>query len=93
MKRFLRLLNRFGIGRAICLVLLFDLVVLRVWVGLARRAAAQELSTSRGSRCCGRLVVDIDEESPKGVGQWAVGLALAHLKRGNRGAVLGASSI
>ena len=31
MKRILRLLNRFGMGRAIALVLLVDLVLLRIW--------------------------------------------------------------
>ena len=76
MKRFLRLLNRFGIGRAICLVLLFDLVVLRVWdpallEGLRLRSFdLYQALQPRQSPLRPVVVVDIDEESLKAVGQW-----------------------
>ena len=76
MKRFLHFLNRFGFGRAICLVLLFDLVVLRVWdpallEGLRLRSFdLYQALQPRQSPLRPVVIVDIDEESLKGVGQW-----------------------
>jgi adenylate cyclase len=76
MKRFHRLFHRFGIGRAICLVLLFDLVVLRVWdpallEGLRLRSFdLYQAIKPRESAFRPVVIVDIDEESLKAVGQW-----------------------
>ncbi len=76
MKRFRRLFHRFGIGRAICLVLLFDLVVLRVWdpallEGLRLRSFdLYQAVKPRESPFRPVVIVDIDEESLKTIGQW-----------------------
>jgi adenylate cyclase len=76
MKRFRRILNRFGVGRAICLMLLFDLIVLRVWDPApleALRLRTFDLYQSmkpRQSPLRPVTIVDIDEASLAAFGQW-----------------------
>jgi adenylate cyclase len=76
MKRFRRLFRRVGIGRAICLVLLFDLVILRVWdpallEGLRLRSFdLYQTMKPRQSPVRPVTIVDIDEASLRAVGQW-----------------------
>jgi adenylate cyclase len=76
MKRFIRRLRRFGLGRAICLVLLLDLVVLRVWDPAPIEALRLrtfdlfQLIQPRKSDFRPVLIVDIDEASLAAQGQW-----------------------
>jgi adenylate cyclase len=76
MKRILRLLNRFGLGRAIALVLLVDLVLLRIWDPLIVEALrlrtfdAYQLMQPRVAAQRPVVIVDIDEDSLKERGQW-----------------------
>src|ERR687890_718439 len=76
MKRLLRPLNRFGLGRAIALVLLVDLVLLRVWDPLpveALRLRTFDLYQLIQPRIATQrpvVIVDIDEDSLKERGQW-----------------------
>src|SRR5215210_3840610 len=76
MKRILRLLNRFGMGRAIALVLLLDIVLLRIWDPLpieALRLRAFDLYQLLQPRVPAQkpvVIVDIDEDSLKALGQW-----------------------
>ena len=82
MKRILRLLNRFGMGRAIALVLLVDLALLRIWDPLPVEAlrlrtfdlyqfVAPRVATQRPV-----VIVDIDEDEPQGA--WPVAVAAHH---------------
>ena len=72
----MRLLNRFGVGRAIALVLLVDLMLLRIWDPLAveslrlRTFDAYQLVQPRIPTQRPVVIVDIDEESLKERGQW-----------------------
>src|SRR5918997_5241366 len=76
MKRFLRLIRRFGIGRAICLVLLLDLIILRVWDPAPLEALRlrtfdlYQLIKPRQSPVRPVTIVDIDEASLAALGQW-----------------------
>src|SRR6187551_1759637 len=76
MKRILRLLNRFGMGRAIALVLLVDLVLVRIWDPLPVEALrlrvfdAYQLIAPRAATARPVVIVDIDEDSLKSLGQW-----------------------
>jgi adenylate cyclase len=76
MKRILRLLNRFGMGRTIALVLLVDLALLRIWDPLPVEALrlrtfdAYQLIAPRVATQRPVVIVDIDEESLKALGQW-----------------------
>src|SRR3954471_487341 len=76
MKRILRLLNRFGMGRAIALVLLVDLALLRIWDPLPVEALrlrtfdAYQLIAPRAATQRPVVIVDIDEDSLKALGQW-----------------------
>jgi len=76
MKRLLRSLNRFGIGRAIALVLLVDLLLLRIWDPLpveALRLRTFDLYQLIQPRVAAQrpvVIVDIDEDSLKERGQW-----------------------
>src|SRR5919112_6393905 len=76
MKRLLRPLSRFGIGRAIALVLLLDLVLLRIWDPLPVEALrlrtfdAYQLIQPRIATQRPVVIVDIDEDSLKDRGQW-----------------------
>src|ERR671921_479804 len=76
MKRLLRPLSRFGIGRAIALVLLLDLVLLRIWDPLpveALRLRTFDLYQLIQPRIAAQrpvVIVDIDEDSLKERGQW-----------------------
>jgi len=76
MRRLLRVLNRFGIGRAIALSLLLDLVLLRVWDPFpveALRLKAFDLYQLMAPRAVEQrpvVILDIDENSLKTFGQW-----------------------
>ncbi|HEX2726418.1 MAG TPA: adenylate/guanylate cyclase domain-containing protein [Beijerinckiaceae bacterium] len=76
MSRWRRLLKRFGLGRAICVVLLVDLVILRVWDPLPlemlrlRTFDLYQTLRPRESPLRPVTIVDIDEESLKSIGQW-----------------------
>jgi adenylate cyclase len=76
MRKLLRLVNRFGMGRAIALVLLLDLVLLRIWDPLpieAMRLRAFDLYQLLQPRVPAQkpvVIVDIDEDSLKALGQW-----------------------
>jgi adenylate cyclase len=76
MKRLLRLANRFGMGRAIALVLLLDLVLLRIWDPLpieAMRLRTFDLYQLIQPRVPAQkpvVIVDIDEDSLRELGQW-----------------------
>src|SRR5215204_824146 len=76
MKRILRLLNRFGMGRTIALVLLIDLALLRIWDALPVEALrlrtfdAYQLIAPRVATQRPVLIIDIDEDSLKALGQW-----------------------
>src|SRR3712207_370909 len=76
MKRLLRIVRRFGLGRAICLVLLLDLVVLRVWDPAPLEALRlrtfdlYQLIKPRQSEFRPVTIVDIDEASLAAQGQW-----------------------
>jgi adenylate cyclase len=76
MRKLLRLASRFGMGRAIALVLLIDLVLLRVWDPLpieALRLRAFDLYQLLQPRVAAQkpvVIVDIDEDSLKEMGQW-----------------------
>src|SRR5215212_4002642 len=76
MKRILRLLNRFGMGRAIALVLLVDLALLRIWDPLpveALRLRTFDLYQFVAPRAATQrpvVIVDIDEDSLRALGQW-----------------------
>jgi adenylate cyclase len=74
--RWRRLLKRFGLGRAICVVLLADLVILRVWDPLPletlrlRTFDLYQTVSPRESPLRPVTIVDIDEASLKAIGQW-----------------------
>ena len=76
MKRILRLLNRFGMGRAIALVLLVDLALLRIWDPLPVEALRlrtfdlYQLIAPRAATQRPVVIIDIDEDSLKALGQW-----------------------
>jgi adenylate cyclase len=76
MRRVLRLLNRFGMARAIALVLLVDLLLLRIWDPLpieALRLRTFDLYQLIAPRVASQrpvVIVDIDEASLKALGQW-----------------------
>jgi adenylate cyclase len=76
LSRWRRLLKRFGLGRAICVVLLVDLVILRVWdplpLEMLRLRTFDLYQTLKPREPAIRpvTIVDIDEESLKAVGQW-----------------------
>ena len=76
MSRWRRLLKRFGLGRAICVVLLVDLVILRVWDPLPletlrlRTFDLYQVLRPRESPLRPVTIVDIDEASLKAIGQW-----------------------
>jgi adenylate cyclase len=76
MKRFLSLIRRFGLGRAICLVLLLDLVVLRFWDPVPIEALRlrtfdlYQLMKPRQPTLRPVTIVDIDEASLAALGQW-----------------------
>lgn len=71
-----RLAQRFGIGRAVCLVLLAGLVLLRIWDPLPLEAIRLksfdffQVLKPREAAQRPVVIVDIDEESLKSVGQW-----------------------
>jgi adenylate cyclase len=74
--RWRRLLKRFGLGRAICVVLLADLIILRVWDPRAlemlrlRTFDFYQFVKPRASPLRPVTIVDIDEASLKAFGQW-----------------------
>jgi adenylate cyclase len=76
MKRILRLLNRFGMGRTIALVLLIDLALLRIWDPLPVEALrlrtfdAYQLIAPRVATQRPVVIIDIDEDSLNALGQW-----------------------
>jgi adenylate cyclase len=76
LKRALRLLNRFGMGRAVALVLLLDLVLVRIWDPLAVEALRlrvfdlYQVMAPREAAQRPVVIVDIDEDSLKSLGQW-----------------------
>ena len=76
MKRILRLLNSFGMGRTIALVLLIDLALLRIWDPLPVEALrlrtfdAYQLIAPRVATQRPVVIIDIDEDSLKALGQW-----------------------
>ena len=76
MKRILPLLNRFGMGRTIALVLLVNLALLRIWDPLPVEALrlrifdAYQLIAPRVATQRPVVIIDIDEESLRALGQW-----------------------
>ncbi|MDQ4061668.1 MAG: adenylate/guanylate cyclase domain-containing protein [Pseudomonadota bacterium] len=76
MKKLSRFAQRFGIGRALCLMLLFVLVLLRVWDPVPveelrlRTFDFYQMIQPRTSAHRPVVIVDIDEESLKAYGQW-----------------------
>ncbi len=76
MKKLSRFAQRFGIGRALCLMLLFVLVLLRVWDPVPveelrlRTFDFYQMVQPRTSAHRPVVIVDIDEESLKAYGQW-----------------------
>lgn len=76
MKRLLRFARRFGLGRMLCLILLFDFVLLRVWDPEPLESLRQksfdvyQLIQPRVSPAKPVVIVDIDDASLKALGQW-----------------------
>ena len=76
MNRLTRLAQKFGLGRAVCLLLLAALVALRIWDPVpikAVRARAfdfYQLVNPRQPAERPAVIVDIDEKSLKAFGQW-----------------------
>jgi adenylate cyclase len=76
LKRILRRLNRFGMGRAVALVLLLDLVLVRVWDPLPVEALRlrvfdlYQVMAPREAKERPVVIVDIDEDSLRSLGQW-----------------------
>lgn len=76
MKRISRFANRFGLGRMLCLILLFDFVLLRIWdpepmEALRHKALdVYQLIQPRVSAAKPVVIVDIDDASLKALGQW-----------------------
>ena len=76
MNRLVRFARRIGLGRAVCLVLLTGLVLLRIWDPLPLKAVRlrtfdfyQQLNPVQ-SKLRPVVIVDIDEKSLKAFGQW-----------------------
>jgi len=74
--RLLRAGQRFGLGRLLCLVLIFDFVLLRVWDPAPLEALRQkafdvyQMIQPRVSTVRPVVIVDIDDQSLKALGQW-----------------------
>src|SRR5688572_14527021 len=75
MKKLRRFTHRFGIGRLLCLMLLFDFVLLRVWDPAPLEALRQrvfdfyQLTQPRVPPAKPVVIVDIDDASLKALGQ------------------------
>lgn len=76
MTKLRRFAQRFGLGRMLCLILLFDFVLLRVWdpepIESLRQKAfdVYQLIQPRVSVAKPVVIVDIDDASLKALGQW-----------------------
>lgn len=76
MKKLVRLAGKIGLGRAICLVLLAGMVVLRIWDPLPLRAVRlrtfdfYQRAEPFHPKIHPVVIADIDEQSLKAYGQW-----------------------